>query len=81
MAPTWMNKLVRKKEKRPAEEMIDQKRLKDEDKARKVLNSGVREELKLKQDEQYGMIFHPGNIKNLEKPEKSSGNPICLRYY
>ena len=41
----------------------------------------MREELKLKQDEQYGLFFHPGNIKNLGKPKKPIRIPICLRYH
>ena len=88
MAPTWLNKLVKKKEKRPVEEETEQGRTKkrrqfkgEEDKARKIPNPNMREDLKLKHDEQYGLIFHPGNIKNLEKPKKSSGNPICLRFH
>ena len=48
---------------------------------RKISNPNMRERLKLYHDEQYGLIFHPGNIKNLGKPKKSSGNPICLRYH
>ena len=39
------------------------------------------EDLRLNQDEQYGLVFHPGNLKNLTRPKKKNGNSMCLRFH
>ena len=35
----------------------------------------------LKISEQFRDLFHPGNIRNLEKPKIADGIPMCLRFH
>ena len=36
---------------------------------------------RLAEDESYRFMFHPGNLKGLQKPKRKNGDAICLRYH
>ena len=53
----------------------------DNDRNQKVINPNQMEICKLKADEQFKYLFHPGNIKSLTKPKKKDGEIMCMRYH
>ena len=45
------------------------------------MNPNIREDYKLRQNEQFKDVFHPGNIRTLKKPKYKNGTEICIRYH
>ena len=48
---------------------------------KKIINPDQRGECKLSDGEQFKFLFHPGNIKSMEKPKNSQGVTLCMRYH
>ena len=83
-APMWLSTLVKSREKKPQvtggggkRRFFDQ----EDHKRQKIWNANQKEEYKLKGGEEYRFIFHPGNIKDIPKPNKGNGEGICLRFH
>jgi len=53
----------------------------DSDRSKKIANANSHEGCMLKMTEQFRDLFHPGNIRNLEKPKIADGTPMCLRFH
>ena len=49
--------------------------------SKKVTNSEIRGECKLADGEQFRFLFHPGNIKDMEKPKNGLGATLCMRFH
>ena len=48
---------------------------------KKIINPDQRGECKLSDGEQFKFLFHPGNIKSMEKPKNNQGVTLCMRYH
>ena len=89
ITPVWLNKFINKRERKPQVEgefkngHKKRRQFKGEgdEKMRRIANHDIKIEHRLRPDEQYGLIFHPGNLKDLEKPKRKNGDPICLRFH
>ena len=87
--PAWVSKLIAKREKRhektPREtgkrRFFDEDKGQDGNRPQKINNPSIAESCKLKDGEQHKYIFHPGNIRRIDKPMKKNGNQICLRFH
>ena len=87
--PAWVSKLIAKREKRhektPREtgkrRFFDEDKGQDGNRPQRVNNPSIAESCKLKDGEQHKYIFHPGNIRRIDKPMKKNGNQICLRFH
>ena len=53
----------------------------DSDRSKKIANANLQESCALKVTEQFRDLFHPGNIRNMDKPNLNDGGPICLRFH
>ena len=53
----------------------------DQTRSRRIMNPNAKDNCKLKQDEQFRDIFHPGNVRTITKPKFKSGVEMCLRYH
>ena len=51
----------------------------DNKRSKRILNPDQHAICKLAENESYRSLFHPGNIRDLEKPKKKTGEMICLR--
>ena len=87
--PHWITKLVKLREKKPENKSggglstrsfgkgrgIDM----DNKRSKRIPNPDQHEVCKLAENESYRSLFHPGNVKGLDKPKKKTGEFICLR--
>ena len=46
-----------------------------------VMNNNICSQCKLGNNELFRDIFHPSNIKGIEKPKNNNGQQLCLRYH
>ena len=53
----------------------------DQARSRRIMNPSMREDCKLRQNEQFKDVFHPGNIRTLTKPKYKNGIEMCIRYH
>ena len=53
----------------------------DSGRSQKVQNNHVCLECKLQEGEQFKYMFHPSNIRELEKPKTKDGKSKCLRWH
>ena len=87
-APAWIKSIVKKDKPTPDDNgnrKSERKRRtfdrEDNNRSRKVDNPHARDNLKLKSEETYRLVFHPGNMRDLDKPKLKNGAPMCLRYH
>ena len=45
------------------------------------MNLSVREDCKLRQNDQFNDVFHPDNIRTLTKPKYKNSIEMCIRYH
>ena len=53
----------------------------ESDRSKKIQNPQAQESCMLQLNEQFRDLFHPGNLRNVEKPKLKCGTQICLRYH
>ena len=53
----------------------------DGGRSKKIGNSNFQNDCKLKEGENFKMLFHPGNLKGLTRPKNKSGEDLCLRFH
>ena len=53
----------------------------DNNRSRRIMNPNVKENCKLKPNEQFRDIFHPRNVRTLTKPKFKTGGEMCLRFH
>ena len=84
--PHWITKLVKLREKKaenktPTGPRSFKRGGADQDirKSKRIPFPHQHDCCKLAENESYRSLFHPGNIRGLEKPKKKTGELICLR--
>ena len=55
-------------------------RFQPQDTSKKIPNNNIPKECQLSPNEQFRDMFHPGNIRNLKKPERN-GVVLCMRFH
>ena len=94
--PSWIRKIMKKKEKKSSdrdtkrhggggggggEEKTRRQFGTDSDRSKKIANAHPQEDCTLKITEQFRDLFHPGNIRNMDKPNRNDGGQMCLRFH
>ena len=80
--PAWLTKLVKQRERRPGLPGGGRRPADGEGgRSKKITNPTQRNECKLVEGEQFKYLFHPGNIKSLDKPKNNQGVTLCMRYH
>ena len=51
------------------------------ERAIRIMNPNRVEAYRLGEDEEYRLVFHPGNVRSLTKPKKQNGDPLCIRFH
>ena len=86
--PGWIQKIVTMKEKKPQGGPVGGpagggRRTPDGDGGRnkKIGNPEQHDSCKLRDGENFKLLFHPMNLKGMEKPVKKNGDMICMRFH
>ena len=57
------------------------RQFKEGDRQKRITSGNMGTKCKLGQNEQFKDIFHPGNIKGMDKPMKKDGCMMCIRWH
>ena len=92
--PAWIRKMMKKKEKKHGDRDWYQRggggggyektRCQfgtDSERSKKIANAHPQQGCIFQSTEQFRDLFHPGSIRNLDKPKIAYGTPMCLRFH
>ena len=80
--PAWLAKLVKQREERPGQQGGGRRPFEENGgRSKKLVNPAQKNEYKLADGKQFEYLFHPANIKSLDKTKNNKGVTFCMRYY